>query len=981
MRKIKNIIIFGFLISGFLFTGSPAFGNPDENRIFDVNAVSTEQAAALSFEMSKKPSFSLKPVNSKGIIFSFVNVEEPDELRIKITSIPFLSPVTTNAEDSVSFMFSTQAAPGKIECAWIEKKSVFNINILFTADTEAEKVDSEKEISRIKDIRFGFRDSGTRMVLGTEGKPDWEIKYTGNNSLLLDVHASSNAVKTKTYYSDKWLSQVNLKNKGADTTEMNLNLQTAPEQIGIFWMNVGNRLVLDLFKEPDTKLTSLPEKYEENAEQKDENRFRNFVRMKIEEEPEADKKIKPVETKPGEQPEAADPILEAENNEANTSAPKTEITAEMGSELMGSLPNSIEENIDFDSLSAEEAFFYGRIKQARDIDDYSTGITLANEFLNKFSESPLRGTVSFWRGDFYFRQWEKGEKKLGQKVILAYKYATDRFGYSQNVQISYIKMAKVTSDMGDGYAALGYLLTVLTKKDPEYMPLAYLYRARIFLAMNQPDKAIKDLKILIDEYSKTPYAVAANLWIGVYYHELGLYDRAEAQFNKVLQTNPDLYLEHPEFILMSAKNYLYLEQYKKARALLFKAVNLGGQEESIDMLLARIGDTYHNENNDREAEKYYNMVINYYPESEGASISKLRIAEYHSDMSLLDKLIQDNTEDPISELAILEKAEQLYKNENYGEAIKTLKKITDKPLLTEIRKEAKGLFTHYIEKELERLKKQGAYRDLLNLYEDNRMNLSGRLNPDAYLIIAEAYKNTGRKMEAITAYNNIRPYDLSPEKAGTYIYGLGECYASFGETERAISFLEKNKNEKMDSQDKLNINLMLANLYMQKRKNKDASKLYQLVLKDIDKLPPKEGAEAYLNLGIALKAQKKYNEAKSAFTHSIGIALEKNTAQNVFQTAYTELGDVLYSEGEYKKAARAFEKGFSYGTDTEAPGYWDYRFRQAMTYLKTGEEDKAETLFNEVSDGGNEILQQRAQLKLGSIELARQMKILSMGVN
>jgi tetratricopeptide (TPR) repeat protein len=94
------------------------------------------------------------------------------------------------------------------------------------------------------------------------------------------------------------------------------------------------------------------------------------------------------------------------------------------------------------------------------------------------------------------------------------------------------------------------------------------------------------------------------------------------------------------------------------------------------------------------------------------------------------------------------------------------------------------------------------------------------------------------------------------------------------------------------------------------------------------------------------------------------------------------LGNVLYSEGRYRQAVKAFEKGFSLGLDTEDPEYWDTRFRQAMAYLKTGGDSKAETLLSEISEGdADEILQQRAQLKLGSLELNRQLKILSMGQN
>jgi hypothetical protein len=51
-----------------------------------------------------------------------------------------------------------------------------------------------------------------------------------------------------------------------------------------------------------------------------------------------------------------------------------------------------------------------------------------------------------------------------------------------------------------------------------------------------------------------------------------------------------------------------------------------------------------------------------------------------------------------------------------------------------------------------------------------------------------------------------------------------------------------------------------------------------------------------------------------------------------------------------------------------------------MGYIKTGENGRAETLLGDISEGGEDpILQQRAQLKLGSIQLSKQLKALSMG--
>jgi tetratricopeptide (TPR) repeat protein len=604
--------------------------------------------------------------------------------------------------------------------------------------------------------------------------------------------------------------------------------------MGIFWMSVGNMLVLDLFQSPDNRLTDLlsDENNSKNKEsvKKDtsnknaENDFKSIIRMKIKKEEDS-----PPSTS------------EKENTEKKAAVIGTDLATDIKPVLKSTLPDSSDIEVDVEKLSPEEAFLYGRIKQAKEINDYDMGIMLANQFLNDFKESGLCEVISFWRADFYYDQWEKGAKELGEEVLRSYKYAINRFENSSNVQLSYIKMAKVASGQDDGYKALGYLGNVIIKKDPDFMPLAYLTRGKIFLQLNQPEKAIKDFKILLQDYENTRYGVEANLWLGNYYHQIGLYEEAEKRLNEIDKRYPGLYLEYPEFISLNAMNNLYLKKYNEARDYLFKAVNIGGQQEPIDMLLSRIGDTYHNQENDKEAEKYYRMVIDYYPESEGASISKLRLAEYFSDITMLDDLSSDDkTNEAIGELAMLEKAYQLYENKQYAEAIDTLKDIVDKPVQTETRKDAKRLYAHSIEKEMERLKDANLYKDLVYLYEENTISIANRISPETLLTVAEAYKKLGRQSESVSAYRQIKPYDLNQDRRGDYISGLAENYISLGDRNKAISFLEKGKNEKLNQLDQQKVNLLLADIYKLDGRNEDAEKLYSQVIENIKGLPPEE---------------------------------------------------------------------------------------------------------------------------------------------
>jgi tetratricopeptide (TPR) repeat protein len=407
---------------------------------------------------------------------------------------------------------------------------------------------------------------------------------------------------------------------------------------------------------------------------------------------------------------------------------------------------------------------------------------------------------------------------------------------------------------------------------------------------------------------------------------------------------------------------------------------MGGQKETVDLLLSRIGDTYHNEDNDKEAEKYYRMVIDYYPGSEGASISKLRLAEYFSDIAMLDEVGKTSSDETISEIAQLEKGYQLFENREYAETIKTIKEVALKPIQTETRKDAKRLYLLSVQKEIERLKDEGKYNDLIFVYNENIEDIKDHINPATLVKVAEGYRKLGRNDEAIKVYNQINLHDIDMDSRGNFLLGLADSYISIGNTDRAITSLEKAKNEKIEQHDMQRVNMLLADMYQLKGMKKEAEALYSQIIQSSSSLPPNDIAKAYLSLGINYKERKQYNEARNALVNSINIGLENKESQGLLRRSYIELGNVLHAEGKYYQAVKAFEKGFDLGYDAENPDYWEVRFRQAMGYIKTGENSKAETLLGDISEGGEDsILQQRAQLKLGSIQLAKQLKVLSMG--
>ena len=551
---------------------------------------------------------------------------------------------------------------------------------------------------------------------------------------------------------------------------------------------------------------------------------------------------------------------------------------------------------------------------------------------------------------------------------------------SELSSLSYIKMAQVTSFMGNNYSAIGYLGIVTGRKEKgDHLPLAYLTRGKIFLRMDEPEKAIKEFQILTTDYPRSKYAMEANFWIASYYHMMGLYEDAEKRLDEIAKSEPDLYLEYPEYLLLSAKNYLYLKKYDLARDYLFKAVNIGRQPETIDLLITRIGDTYFNQQQEKEANKYYRMVIDYYPKSEGASISKLRLADYFSDITILEDVSKENENEPIGDLAVLEKGYQLFERKEYSAVMDNLQELIEKPVQTETRKDAKRLFYNAAEKEISRLFNSEDYKGLIEMYQSRKMTISRNISPETSLMVGLAYKNNRMYEKAISELTGIKHYDLGKESQGKYFYGLASSYVGNGEHTKAKNLLENKGGQDLGAPDQQRLKILLADIYFENAMPDDALPLYQAAVKNMGQLDEDEAAEVYLKTGIILNKRKDYQNAVDALTKSILLLSKDTDNRGLLQSAHIELGNVFYSEKNYDQAIESYEKGFEIGYGPDRDDYWESRFRLATSYQKVGDDLKAEPLLVEISEDGDSIMQQRAQLRMGNINLERQLEKLTLG--
>ena len=131
--------------------------------------------------------------------------------------------------------------------------------------------------------------------------------------------------------------------------------------------------------------------------------------------------------------------------------------------------------------------------------------------------------------------------------------------------------------------------------------------------------------------------------------------------------------------------YLRNKDYSKARSILFMALNIFPEEEYNHIIVTKIGDTYREEGKVEQALKVYSQNGVLYPESRGAMISEIKMADlgvsnpgffnfiqYLEPLKVYQKAIDKYPATDLAEEALYKEGCALAEQKRYQEAISSL---------------------------------------------------------------------------------------------------------------------------------------------------------------------------------------------------------------------------------------------------------------------------------------------------------------------
>jgi len=181
------------------------------------------------------------------------------------------------------------------------------------------------------------------------------------------------------------------------------------------------------------------------------------------------------------------------------------------------------------------------------------------------------------------------------------------------------------------YEALAYYNLVIKKAKGSILAArALMQKATIMLLTKKKKEALYISGVLEDTVSRfpdIPVKTEAKILIAKIFYETNKFQKSINILSELQRANPWHLHQYPTISLYLGYNYFQLEDYKRSRENLLRFYNSHPDQKMTHLILAQIGDAYQNEGLVEEAEKFYQLVLKRYPGTEGAVISKIRLAE------------------------------------------------------------------------------------------------------------------------------------------------------------------------------------------------------------------------------------------------------------------------------------------------------------------------------------------------------------------
>jgi tetratricopeptide (TPR) repeat protein len=529
------------------------------------------------------------------------------------------------------------------------------------------------------------------------------------------------------------------------------------------------------------------------------------------------------------------------------------------------------------------------------------------------------------------------------EIINHYEKAINRFPKSEYIPDALFSIGNLYLNKKNYHEALGYYNLILKKDSNSILAArASIQKIRILLLKKKKEIAfsmLPDLERIIQKGPQIPEITEVQIEAAKIFYEVNNYHKSLDMLTELVTTDPQNVNQYPEISLYLGFNYYQLGESVNARKHLFRYYNSCPDKEMNHLLLSQIGDTYRDDGLNKDAAKLYELVVNRYPNTEGAFISMIRLAEQQEEgllkikrgnqsqskkvdkeiglpeeiyQEIINKLSHKDSKNSLVQLALLKLAVLHQKEKDCIKSIWALKELLKNYPWNSLGSEVKNALLNLVDSILKEAMKQGRFKNIIDIYQSEKELFLMMDDPEAILIVARAYLKLGLEDMAVSTFCKADHLYLDKEKPPDLLFYLGRDLYEKEKIDKALSKFKLLIENHPSDQHTWSAYQLMGGVFMKQKRYLEASGMFSAALRY-----PMSGCDKVKVLIDKAKALAKTNFNEKAFKTIQDADSRKGACNPTHHYILEDIGNLYFHLGYPQKALTVFNQALKIA-DTEA---------------------------------------------------------------
>ena len=637
-----------------------------------------------------------------------------------------------------------------------------------------------------------------------------------------------------------------------------------------------------------------------------------------------------------------------------------------------------------DNDGKKDTSFYLKCLESYRSKDFKDAILNFTHFIKEYPDGRYTEKAYFLLAKSYDQSKLKSKLRRYKEVKDRYDDAVSRYPTSEFVPDAMFSIGTLFFQIKNYSEALGYYNLVLKDDKNNLLQVkALAQKIKILILKNRKSEALAELnkfEIISSKYHDLPEKTEARTEKAKILYEMNKFYESIQILDEILKADPkNLYL-YPEISLYLGYNYYQLGNNNKARENLYRFYNMCPNRKINNLVLNQIGDAYRNEGMIKDAVKFYRMVLDRFPNTDGAIISKLRLAEQQENTDWIEKTrkevgspqkiyegivnhsLKNNEEkNPLIQLSMLKLGITYQKEKEYQKSLKILNELLDKYPNTSLKRE----LTHALMVTIESIQKEDIkdknYINIINFYLKEKKLFIMINAPQLYLPVARAFVYADLEDMAIEVFKKADLLLADTEKPDDLLFILGKHFYEKENNEEASERFEILTKNYPKSKYLPEVYPLEGNILLNQKKYAQAADIFDIALKQ--PISTCKKTNLLIKKARALLGGNFRKEALNSIDEASEIKKGCDAGNiNIDQ----EIGDIYLSLGDAKKAFKIFDKAI--GSTKEETDKVPLRLKLAKCYWLLNKREDSLKVYHQVASLNDPFWSNLAKEKIDEIQ-------------